>query len=190
MIIRRQLKVNYSNKGQEFPEITKVFLPGVACGSTRCPTGSVKRPDPNCQLSWRRYCNKILFYLALSIVWQNRLSCVFTGMWEVMFVFTVQAIRNITFTNSREFLGTFSKFIKNYEFRVQSSHANLRTNSCTNSNSWKQKKKFVHEFQKFVHEFWRKKVICVQIWTNQLDCIKTEIQRHHLLIIIWLVFKK
>ena len=52
------------------------------------------------------------------------------------------------------------------------------------TNSWKQKKKFVREFQKFVHKFWMKKVICVQIWTNQLDCIKTEIQRHHLLVII------
>ena len=50
VIIRRQLKFNHSNKGQEFPEITKVFLPPVACGSTRCPTGSVKRPYPNCQL--------------------------------------------------------------------------------------------------------------------------------------------
>ena len=42
------IKVNYSNKGQEFPEITKVFLTPVACGKTM---GSVKRPDPNCQLS-------------------------------------------------------------------------------------------------------------------------------------------
>ena len=40
---------------------------------------------------------------------------------------TIQAIRNITFTNSREFVGTFSKFIKNYGFRVQSSLANSRT---------------------------------------------------------------
>ena len=34
------------------------------------------------------------------------------------FDFTVQAIRNITFTNSREFVRNFSKFIKNYEFRT------------------------------------------------------------------------
>ena len=65
--------------------------------------------------------------------------------------FTVKAIRNIL----HEFVRTFSKFIKNYEFHVQSSHANSRTNSCMNSytNSRKQKKKFVPEFQKFVHEF-------------------------------------
>ena len=46
---------------------------------------------------------------------------------------TVQAIRNITFTNLREFVRTFSKFTKNYEFRVQSSYMNLRTKSCRNS---------------------------------------------------------
>ena len=47
--------MNYSNKGQEFPEVTKVLLLPVACGSTRCLPGSVKGPDPNCQLSGRRY---------------------------------------------------------------------------------------------------------------------------------------
>ena len=43
-------------------------------------------------------------------------------------VITVQAIRNITFTNLHKFVWTFSKFIKNYEFRVQSSLANSHTN--------------------------------------------------------------
>ena len=35
VIIRRQLKVNYSNKGQEFPEITKVFRPVEAQAAQR-----------------------------------------------------------------------------------------------------------------------------------------------------------
>ena len=67
-------------------------------------------------------------------------------LWNV----TVQTICNITFTNSREFIQIFSKFYQklriSYEFRVQNSHMNLRTNSCKDSSTKpKQKKKFVRE---------------------------------------------
>ena len=56
--------------------------------------------------------------------------------------FTAQAIRNISFRDSREFVRIFSKFIQNYEFRVQNSH----TDSCTNS---KQKEKLVCEISEY-----------------------------------------
>ena len=44
--------MNYSNKGEEFPETTKGFLPPVPCGSTQGLTHSIKGPDPNCQVNF------------------------------------------------------------------------------------------------------------------------------------------
>ena len=49
--------------------------------------------------------------------------------------YTVHAIRNKTFANSREFVWTFSKFIKNYEFRtnfVYKVHMRIRIRICEN----------------------------------------------------------
>ena len=126
-------------------------------------------------------CSSIIFHSKLYVYSNKNMS-----FWPAC-LGTVQAIRNITFTHSREFVWTFSKFIKNYEFRTNFVYkVHLRIRVWIREN----KEKFVREFQKFVHEFWRKKVICVQNWTNQHNCVKTEIQRHHLLTIIWLVFKK